>query len=240
MASQCRRLARPLPRRRPAALVGAPVRRLSGRERGGREPLPVYPDAPSPHHSDLVSFLSYAKRRGLDEASSVYVGTRYEYTAAAALARYGFVLRRIGGASDGGIDLVGTWALPSLARPVRAIVQCKAGARRVGPQHVRELEGAFGGAPPGWRGPDGVLGLLASEGAATKGVRESLGRSRWPMMYVCCSAAGAVTQLLWNTRADEIGLEGYSAVPRRVAGRDELELMLMHNGSIAKLPPGEG
>ncbi|KAJ6447058.1 ribonucleoside-diphosphate reductase small chain [Purpureocillium lavendulum] len=207
----------------------------------------IYPDVPSStHHADLASFVSYAKRTGLDERSTVYVGTHYEYSVAAALRRYGFHLVRVGGASDRGTDLVGTWVLPSLLaqqqhrqhqqeEPARVLVQCKAGAgaQRVGPQHVRELEGAFVGAPAGWRG-DGVLGLLVGERPATKGVRDALGRSRWPVVYVCCSRAGAVSQMLWNRAAEEAGLEGYAVVPRRVAGSDESELVLMHNGRVVK------
>ncbi|KND88818.1 Uncharacterized protein, mitochondrial [Tolypocladium ophioglossoides CBS 100239] len=191
----------------------------------------IYPDPPSAQHSNLTAFLAYAKRTGLDGKSTVFVGTHYEYTVAATLSRYGFFLKRIGGASDYGTDLVGTWTLPSLSQPLRVLVQCKAGAQRVGPQHVRELEGAFVGAPVGWRG-DGVLGVLVSERAATKGVRDSLGRSRWPMAYACCSRDGAVTQMLWNRRAEEEGLEGYSVAPKHVEGRNDAELVLMRNGEV--------
>ncbi|POR36219.1 Uncharacterized protein, mitochondrial [Tolypocladium paradoxum] len=191
----------------------------------------VYPDPPSTQHSDLTSFLAYAERTGLHDKSTVFVGTHYEYTVAATLSKYGFFLKRIGGASDYGIDLVGIWTLPSLPQPLKVLVQCKAGAQRVGPQHVRELEGAFVGAPVGWRG-DGVLGVLVSERPATKGVRDSLGRSRWPMAYACCSRDGAVAQMLWNRWAEEEGLEGFGVSPKHVEGRSDPELVLMHNGKV--------
>lgn len=191
----------------------------------------IYPEAPSSQHSDLSSFLAYATRTGLDEQSTVYVGTHYEYTVAATLRKYGFFLKRIGGASDYGTDLLGTWTLPSTAQTMRVLVQCKAGAQRVGPHYVRELEGAFVGAPAGWRGA-GVLGLLVSERAATKGVRESLGRSRWPMGYMLCSKDGAVRQMLWNRRAEEEGLEGFGAVARHSEQGDEMDVALMQNGKI--------
>ncbi|UNI13517.1 hypothetical protein JDV02_000256 [Purpureocillium takamizusanense] len=205
-----------------------------------------WPHAPSPHHADLASFLSYARRTGLDDKSTVYVGTRYEYVAAAALRRYGFYLRRIGGSSDRGVDLVGTWTLPSppprkqqqqeqqqQQSPLRVLVQCKAGrGHKVGPQHVRELEGAFVGAPAGWR-RGGVLGVLATERPATKGVRDALGRSRWPLAYVCCSSGeGVVSQMLWNRAAGELGLEGYAVVPRRGVGGEESALVLMYDGAV--------
>ncbi|QUC17267.1 uncharacterized protein UV8b_01508 [Ustilaginoidea virens] len=194
-----------------------------------------YPEAPSAQHSSLPSFLEYASRTGLDEKSTVYVGTRYEYQVSRSFSRYGFALRRIGGSSDHGTDLVGTWNLPAASEhaPLRVLVQCKAGNQRVGPQHVRELEGAFVGAPAGWRGP-GVLGILASERVATRGVRDALRRSRWPMMYVSCSGDGAVSQMLWNQRAEDIGLEGYSVVVRHDAGSGG-ELVLLQDGKMLPL-----
>ncbi|KAL2153133.1 hypothetical protein VTH82DRAFT_4288 [Thermothelomyces myriococcoides] len=158
------------------------------------QPL-VYPPAPSTHHTDLPSFLAYAARTNLDPSSPVYVGTHFEYTVAGALARFGLSLRRVGGASDCGIDLLGTWSLPPFSaeyqqqqhrhyhRQLRVLVQCKA-VQRPGPNLVRELEGAFVGAPAGWRATadrHGVLGLLVTERPATKGIREALTRSRWPM-----------------------------------------------------------
>src|ERR1700728_1615512 len=70
-------------------------------------------------------------------------------------------LKHVGGKSDGGIDLVGWWLLPSRIendppqrtsvvgvdpetyRHIRVIAQCKAEKKKVGPVYVRELEGAF-------------------------------------------------------------------------------------------------
>jgi hypothetical protein len=127
----------------------------------------------------------------------------------------------VGGVSDCGIDLLGTWgALPSLpagARPLRVLAQCKA-VQRPGPHLIRELEGAFAGAPAGWRGRGGVVGLLVTEKPATKGIREALARSRWPMGFVACSRAGEVGQFLWNARAEEAGLEGLGVGMRYVDG----------------------
>lgn len=196
-------------------------------------PKLTYPDPPTANHSDLDSFISYARRTGLDEKSTVYVGTHYEYKVSRALSPYGFHLKRIGGASDYGTDLVGTWTLPSSSTaPLRVLVQCKAGTQRVGPQHIRELEGAFVGAPVGWRGT-GVLGVLASERPATKGVRDSLGRSKWPMVYMCCSKEGVVSQMVWNQCAEELGLEEYGVSIRR--GDDVEALVLLRNGRVVPL-----
>ena len=178
----------------------------------------VYPESQSSNHHDLVSFLEYSSRIDMDTKSTVFVGTHYEYTVQTAFERFGMSLKRIGGASDYGIDLLGTWALPSLPQPLKVIIQCKAFARKVEPSQARELEGAFVGAPPGWRG-SGVLGLLVSQKSATKGVREALGRSRWPMGYVLCGSDGKILQMIWNRRAEEEGLDGIG-VGLKYAGSD--------------------
>ena len=135
------------------------------------------PSSPKPkqqqqqQHSDLASYLDDAKRRGLDEKSTLFTGTRYEYLVASRLSRYGFSLTRVGKTSDYGIDLVGEWTIPSSsslsasppAIKIRVLIQCKGGGgQRIGPHLIRELEGSFAGAPPGWRG-GGVLGLLVGE-----------------------------------------------------------------------------
>lgn len=194
----------------------------------------IYPQAPNSQHNSLATFLAHAERSGLDEKSTVFVGTHYEYAVANALSRYGFSLRRVGGAFDFGTDLLGTWTLPTTTQKLRVLVQCKAGTQRVGPNLIRELEGAFVGAPAGWRG-HGVLGLLVSQRPATKGVRDSLGRSRWPMGYLCCSGNGAVRQMIWNQRAEEEGLEGFGVTSRHVEGKEETELVLLRNGKMLPL-----
>lgn len=166
----------------------------------------------------------------MDVKSTTYVGTHYEYTARSALERLGMTLKRIGGKSDYGIDLLGTWSLPSAAEPLKVLIQCKAFARKIEPSQVRELEGAFVGAPTGWRGA-GVLGLLVSQKSATKGVREALGRSRWPMGYVLCTQEGKILQMVWNRRAEQEGLEDI-AVGMKYAGGDaaQREILLTWKG----------
>ncbi|KAI1430242.1 hypothetical protein F5Y12DRAFT_12702 [Xylaria sp. FL1777] len=178
-----------------------------------------YPDAPSKdQHHDLASYIAYAERTGLDVESNVFVGTQYEYSIASALRPLGFALRRIGGQSDKGIDLLGTWSVPSAPKhlPLRVLLQCKVSSTkttRIGPQYIRELEGAYLGAPPGWRG-SGVVGLLVAQRPATKGVRDALAHSRWPLGYVSCSKDGVLEQMLWNRRAEEEGLEGMGVAAR--------------------------
>ncbi|KAK2758233.1 hypothetical protein FQN54_004077 [Arachnomyces sp. PD_36] len=169
--------------------------------------LPIPPTPANQEHHDLPSFLSYADRTSLSPSSTTYVGTHYEYTVLQSLRRFRLSLTRIGGRSDAGIDLLGTWHLPSLPHPLRVIVQCKALKTKLGPSLVRELEGAFIGAPYGWRG-EGILGLLVSPREATKGVRDALVKSRQPLVWVMAGLDGRVQQVLWNKRAGDVGLEG--------------------------------
>lgn len=175
----------------------------------------------SENHNSLPTFLAYASLTSLSPASTVYIGTHYEYTVAASLRRLGFALTRTGRASDQGIDLLGHWAVPSLPTPLRVLVQCKARSAKLRPETVRELEGAFVGAPAGWRGA-GVLGLLAARREASRGVREALGRSRWPMGYLMVGLDGRAEQFLWNRVAAECGLEGVGVTVRYLPGRDGL------------------
>src|SRR6266480_4757653 len=138
----------------------------------------------SDHHNSLPTFIAYAKRTNLSQSSTVYVGTHYEYLVQSALTRLNFTLTRTGSGNDHGIDLLGHWHVPSLpaSAPMRVLLQCKARSAPLGPSHVRELEGAFAGAPAGWRG-EGVLGLLVANREATRGMREALGRSGLPLGY---------------------------------------------------------
>jgi len=187
------------------------------------------------HHHDMATFLGHASRTNLDPNSNVYVGTHYEYTSLEALERWGMSLKRIGGSNDYGIDLLGTWALPSKPQPLKVIIQCKvSGAKNggKGTANARELEGSFIGAPQGWGG-SGVLGLLVSQRAATKGVREAFARSRWPMGYVYCTSGGKILQMLWNKKAEEEGLAGIDVGVKYDGGNvDDKEVVLSWKGHV--------
>lgn len=176
----------------------------------------------SEQHNDLKSFLDYAKRLELAETSTVYVGTHYEYTVASSLQSVGFDLTRTGRASDYGIDLLGHWSVPSLPKPIRVLLQCKAYNKGLTPANVRELEGAFPGAPAGWRG-GGVLGLLVATNQATKGMRDALIRSHLPMGFLQVTAEGTVLQFIWNHEAAQQGLEGMGVTNRFTLKTEEKE-----------------
>lgn len=185
-------------------------------------PLPPRLFHPSPNHSDLKSFLAYADRTNANRNSNVYKGTLYEYTVADTLSRMNFKLLRTGRSNDLGIDLVGHFNLPGASttgavskknvfQEIRVLVQCK--KLTATPAMVRELEGAYVGAPAGWR-DEGVLALLVSNNLATLGVREAISRSRWPLGFMQVSEYATVGQFLWNFVATDIGLAGLGIIER--------------------------
>ncbi|KAK5072974.1 hypothetical protein LTR51_005615 [Lithohypha guttulata] len=119
-------------------------------------------------HHDLPSFLRYhnARRASTTDPekrvklsrSYVFLGTRYEYLIQRHLQDHlGFDLTRVGGAGDGGVDLIGTWKLPlpetggdGVAKSgngttFRVILQAKriATSRKLQPGLMRELEGTL-------------------------------------------------------------------------------------------------
>lgn len=167
--------------------------------------LPTPPRASSQRHDSLDSFVSYAQRTGLPEDSTTYVGTHYEYTVLQSLRRFAFDLHRVGGRDDAGTDLVGTWHLPERDQALRVIVQCKALKTKLGPNLVRELDGAFRHSPVGWRTSD-KLGILISPREATKGVRDAISKSSYPLLWMMIERDGVLRQALWNGKAEDIGL----------------------------------
>lgn len=108
-------------------------------------------------HYDLNSFLRYQATNAITPTTSVYLGTRYEYLIQRHLQdRLGFSLTRIGGKGDGGVDLIGTWTLPSISSTpststvlpsttFRILIQAKrlAPHRKPMPALMRELEGTL-------------------------------------------------------------------------------------------------
>lgn len=178
------------------------------------------------HHTSLFEFLKYADTVDLSPTSTVYRGTHYEYTVADALERLAFSLTRVGRASDLGIDLLGSWTVPSYPAPLNILIQCKAETPK--PSMVRELEGAVVGAPVAYRG-EGTISILAAAKEATKGVRDAVGRSRLPMAYLNITTEGRVRQFVWNHAAVECGLEGLG-VALRYLSNGESDVALTWKG----------
>ena len=189
----------------------------------------------SRHHHDLQSFLEYAKQRGLKETGTVYQGTLYEYTVQSALLRLNFSLTRVGKRGDEGVDLLGTWKVPTFPQPIRVFFQCKSTQTPVGPQYIRELEGTFGSVPAGWRGI-GVIGFLASRKRASKSVRVSLRKSMLPMAFINVRLDGTIREFVWNRAAVLQGLEGLNIAHRYMEGegpgRVHRDIALYWNGIV--------
>lgn len=187
--------------------------------------------ASSASHESMETFLSYAKKSGLDQNSTVYVGTLYEYLCLKALKRFGFALERVGGRGDEGVDLIGTWRLPSEEMPLNAIVQCKALRLKAGPALVRELEGALARTKPG------SVAVLCSQKSATKGVRDAIKNANVPLIWmqiVQDDAQGAkVHQMLWNVPVQVMGARGLDVTVKREGATDELgEIALLWENEI--------
>ncbi|KAG6379858.1 hypothetical protein JVT61DRAFT_10418 [Boletus reticuloceps] len=101
--------------------------------------------------------------RHASKLSAVHRGTAFEQRSLQLLqTHFSMSLRRVGGKSDGGIDLIGWWWLPFatdsdpihrpgalpdsnglLRRRIRVLAQCKAEKKKFTPKYVREMEGVW-------------------------------------------------------------------------------------------------
>lgn len=101
--------------------------------------------------------------RHVSKLSTVHRGVAFEQRSLQLLQTHlSMTLRRIGGRSDGGIDLVGWWWLPFatdphsthrpgalqdpnglLRRRLRVLAQCKAHKKKFSPKYLREMEGVW-------------------------------------------------------------------------------------------------
>jgi len=205
-----------------------PASRRTRRRRACKNTSAIPPRLQPPtvqKHHDLPSFLAYAERSNLNKTSNVYKGTHYEYTVAAALDSYNFILQRTGRRNDLGIDLVGHWRLPgnnnnmteAVGSGMPVLIQCK--FAKPTPSMIRELEGTYVGAPAGWNGPN-VLALLVSTHQATEGVRAAVQRSKWPLGVVQVTRSGVTRGFLWNAVAGDAGLQGLNVGVRYDAHPD--------------------
>ena len=82
-------------------------------------------------------------------------GRQFEEIAAESLRKFSFDVAVCGGPKDRGIDFKGFWRLKSTSVPI--IGQCRRYKRRLGPKHVRELEGTL------THEVNGTLGIIVSE-----------------------------------------------------------------------------
>lgn len=83
-----------------------------------------------------------------------------------------------------------------------------------------------------------MLALLVASQEATKGVRDALQRSRWPMGLVQVTAEGRVRQFLWNAVAEQQGLAGLGVAVKYADERKSVQSARV-KGSIALTWMGE-
>ena len=116
-------------------------------------------------------------------------------------------------------------------------MQCKNLKAKAGPNLIRELEGAFVGAPPGWKG-ESVVAVLCAGREATKGVREAIRGARRGLVWIMvedinrageetevdadieAEGTGRIRQVLWNDRVASLGLEGIGVQTKYSAPQD--------------------
>lgn len=87
---------------------------------------------------------------------------------------------------------------------------------------MRELDGAFLGAPAGWGG-GGVIDFLITTDQATKGIRDALIRSHLPIGFLQVTAEGTVLQFIWNYKAAQQDLDGIGVTNRFTPQTEEQE-----------------
>lgn len=173
------------------------------------------------HHHGLSTHRTLTSSTSSSTSSStVSVGTAYEHLCARTLRRLGFNLTRTGGRADRGIDLIGTWTVPSpfpslspspapapdaltstlpqtqtQTQTLRVVIQCKAHNRTPHPQWVRELEGTIGSIGSGRGAPSEyrdqeTVGVLCATRAASPGLREAVRLAGRGMVWVQLLEAG--------------------------------------------------
>ena len=226
----------------------------------------------SPHHRDPFTSCKSALPKAFP---TVHVGTSYEHLCARTLPRLHFQdLTRTGGRADKGIDLLGKWLPVSLqytkSPPLNVVVQCKAVARKAGPEMIRELEGALFGAPGEWSGED-TIGVLCAKKEVTAGVRDALRRSKRGMVWLMVEdldvdkkgrsgdeveevvgvsketeegKEGRIRQVLWNDRVQKLVGEDTGTSVIHMPGENgegmETEVLLSWNGMVAVPNHGSG
>ena len=93
--------------------------------------------------------------RSYSSTSRQEFGRQFEEIVAKSLRKLSFDVAVCGGPKDRGADLRGVWLLKSSSVPV--IGQCKRYKKRLGPRHLREMEGTLS------HEVKGTLGIIVSE-----------------------------------------------------------------------------
>jgi len=115
--------------------------------------------------------------------SRVATGTLYEEACLRFLAGHlRMPLRRVGGANDNGVDLMGSWQLDDgRLASYDCVAQCKHYKKKLGPSVVRELEGTLSYFNPSTDREIPLLGLLLSRSPFTVKTIERATASQSPL-----------------------------------------------------------
>jgi hypothetical protein len=139
--------------------------------------------------------------------SSVHRGAAFEKRAMRLLeANLSMSLNRVGGKSDGGIDLRGWWWLPftpdafadpTHRRRVRVFAQCKAERKKTGPKYIREMEGSLHGH---LNDPNPMVALFISESHFTKEALLRTQSSSIPffLLHLPSEHEDGIGSMVWN------------------------------------------
>lgn len=139
--------------------------------------------------------------------SSVHRGAAFERRAMRLLqTNLSMSLNRVGGKSDGGIDLQGWWwppvALDAFTDPahrqrVRVFAQCKAEKKKIGPKYIREMEGAL---HQHFNDPNPMVALFISESHFTKEALLRTQSSKIPffLLHLPSEDEENIESIVWN------------------------------------------
>ena len=123
---------------------------------------------------------------------------------------------------------------------IKALIQCKAHARKPGPDMIRELEGAVSGV--GSEEEEGVVGVLCAKMEATAGVREAVRRCRRGVVWVMVQDSDEASErsVVGNERGEEekgLRVKG-EKVDRVHEGRVGRIKQILWNEKVARMVGG--
>ena len=139
--------------------------------------------------------------------SSVHRGVAFERRAMRLLqTNLSMSLNRVGGKSDGGIDLQGWWWIPfapnaftdpAHRRRIRVLAQCKAEKKKIGPKYIREMEGVL---HRHFNDPNPMVALFISESHFTKEALLRMQSSTIPfsLLHLPSEHEDNIGSMVWN------------------------------------------
>ncbi|ANB11348.1 Rrg7p [Sugiyamaella lignohabitans] len=177
----------------------------------------------SPHH-DLKSYIRYTNCNNVNQKSTVFRGTLYEYSVQHILMSHlkfkGVV--RSGRAGDKGVDLLGNW------KKLLALVQCKSSTVKTGARLFREMAGVYNIFVAGSKDEGKAVIIIASPASITShGMREFLQLSI-PIIY--CKIDYTVPLYNFETSDYDLGSLADGSALQSILYNDEAAKLLAKHG----------